>query len=151
MDAVYTAGSAGGRHEAASRGRRGARPGNRAQVAPRNRPAIGVHETEAGDPPSRATIPDDDGLVPAAEDPLVGPLSQRRQDRQQRLALLGQPVLEAMPLGAHVDALEDPMVDEVLESRGEDVLRDPEAALEVAEAPGAEEGEIGRASCRERV
>src|SRR4030095_4475226 len=57
-----------------------------------------------------------------------------------RLPLRGQVILEPVPLGAHVDALEDLVVDQMLEARREDVLGDPEAALEVAETSGAEEG-----------
>ncbi len=101
---------------------------------------VGVGDTEPGNPPSRAPILNDHGLMAATEDPLVGPLAERRQHRQQRLALVGQAVLEAMTLAADVHALEDAVIDQMLEPGGQDVLRDAEAALEVPEAAGAEEG-----------
>src|SRR5262249_13975363 len=113
---------------------------HRPQVASRDHPAVGVGDAEPRKPPSRATVLDDHGLVPAAEDPLVGPLAQCGQHGQQRLALVGQAVFEAVPLAAHVHALEDPVIDEMLESGRENVLGDAEVALEVAEAPETEEG-----------
>src|SRR5262249_50697064 len=118
---------------------RGARPGDRAQIASRDRPAVAVGEPEPGDAPPGAPVLDDDGLPTPAEDPLVGPLPERRQHWQQRLPLLGQAVLGTLAFAADVHALEDAVIDQVLEPGGEDVLGDAEAALEVAEAAGAEE------------
>ena len=80
----------------------------------------------------RAAVANDQGLVAASEDPLVGPFAHRGEHREQRLALLGQAVLEALALFAHVDPLEDLVVDQMLKPRREHVLRDAEAALEVA-------------------
>src|SRR5262249_5839610 len=131
--------SAYARRETADGVLRGARPGDRAQIASRDRPAVGVGEPEPGDAPSGAPVLDDDGLPTPAEDPLVGPLPERRQHGQQRLALLGQAVRETLAFAADVHALEDAVIDQVLEPGGEDVLGDAEAALEVAEAAGAEE------------
>src|SRR5262249_2550556 len=128
------------RRQAANGVLRGGRPGNRAQVAPRDRPAVGVGEAEPGDAPSGAPVLDDDRLPTPAEDPLVGPLPERRQHRQQRLALLRQAIFETLPFAAHVHALEDAVIDQMLEPGGEDVLGDTEAALEVDETAGAEEG-----------
>src|SRR5262245_11606374 len=116
----------------------GARDGP--EVSARDRQAVGVGDAKPGDPPSRAPILDDHGLVPAPEDPLVGPLAQRGQHGQQRLTLAGQPVLEPLALAPHVHTLEDPVVDQMLEPCGEDVLGDAEAALEVPETTDAEEG-----------
>ena len=86
------------RRQAAYRILRGAGAGDRPQVASRDRPAVGVGEAEPGDAPSRAPVLDDHGLVTPAEDPLVRPLPKRRQHGQQRLALLGQAILEALAL-----------------------------------------------------
>src|SRR5262249_20079340 len=131
------------RRQAANGVLRGARPGNRAQVAPRDRPAVGVGEVEPGDAPSGAPVLDDDRLPTPAEYPLVGPLPERRQHRQQRLALLRQAIFETLPFVAHVHALEDAVIDQMLEPGGEDVLGDAEAALEVDETAGAEESVAG--------
>src|SRR5262245_21554452 len=119
-------------------GRR-ARTGHGAQVAPRQRVAVGVGHAQLRQTPAGAPVAHDHGLVAAPEHPLVGPLAQRGQDGQQRFALRGEPVLEVLALAAHVDALEDLVLDEVLQARREHVLRDAEALLEVAEPARAEE------------
>ncbi len=75
---------------------RGAGSGHGPQVAPRERPAIGVGDAQLREPPPRPAVLDDHGLVAAPEDPLVGPLAQGGQDGQQRLALLAEAVLEAV-------------------------------------------------------
>src|SRR6516165_4914633 len=66
--------SADPRREAADRLLRGPRAGHGPQVAPRDRAAVGIGDTEPRDPPARAPILNDHGLMSAAEDPLVGPL-----------------------------------------------------------------------------
>src|SRR5262245_50650147 len=106
--------SACARCEAADRVLRGTGAGHRPQVASRDHPAVGVCDAQPRNPPSRATVLDDHRLVPTAEDPLFGPLAQCGQHGQQRLALVGQAVFESVALAAHVHALEDPVVDEML-------------------------------------
>ena len=79
---------------------RGAGSRHRAQVAARERPAVGVGDAQLRHAPAAAPILDDHRLVAAPEHPLVGPFAQRGQDREQRLALLGEPVLEVLALAA---------------------------------------------------
>ena len=86
-----------------------------AQVAARERVAVGVGDPQLRDAPLRAPILHDHRLVAAAEDPFVRPVAQRGEQRQQRLALLGEAVLEARARLADVDLLEDPVGDEPLE------------------------------------
>src|SRR5262249_10282967 len=82
---VVLAGSACGsvraRCEAADRVLRGTGAGDRPQVASRDRPTVGVGDTEPGYAPSGAPVVDDHGLVAPPEDPLVGPLAQRGEYR----------------------------------------------------------------------
>lgn len=71
---------------------------------------------------------------------LLSPLAEADHEVEQVLALLGQGVLLiGTPAGRGLDA-QDPGIDQVAQSRGEDVLGDAQVALELAEAPDAVEG-----------
>ena len=78
----------------------------------------------------------------AVGQPAVAPLHQRDQHREQVRALLGQPVLVAGALArlAVGDALEQPLVDELLQPRRGDRFADPDALGEVVEARRPVEG-----------
>jgi hypothetical protein len=69
-------------------------------------------------------------------EPLVAPLHQGDQRREQVGALLGQPVApaRALPGLAVVLALEQPVVDELAQARGGHGLADADALGEVVEA-----------------
>src|SRR5215468_4237768 len=103
--------SARARLEPADRVPRGARAGRHAQVAARERRTVGVGHAQPRHAPPGSAVAHDHGLVAAPEHPVVGPLAQRGQHGQQRLALLGEPVFEALAIATHVHAREDAVVD----------------------------------------
>ena len=69
----------------------------------------------------------------------VAPLQQRDDDGPQVGALAGQPVFEALRAVLIALAAQDARVDEALKPCLQDVAGNPEAALELVEAMGAEE------------
>ena len=71
-------------------------------------------------------------------EPPVTPRCHRRKDRIHLASLLGQSVLRSGRMALILDALHDPLVDELVEAPREDVATDAELTLEVVEPSGAE-------------
>src|SRR5262245_30850466 len=73
-------------------------------------------------------------------DVAVAPLAERGDDRVQVRARLGQVVLEARRVLLVLPPLEDALLDQLLDARGEDVARGAGLALDLVEPVRAEEG-----------
>jgi len=101
--------------------------------------AAGAADATVIDLSATADVAHDHGRA-AGRRVLVAPLHQRDEDRPEIDALAREPVLEALRTLLVARAPQDTLVDQALEPRLQDVARDPEVALEVVEAAGAEEG-----------
>ena len=87
---------------------------------------------------TRLPVHDQQGLFAFSEDPPVTPLAKGGEYGDEVLSYRRELVLEARAVTARVDGFENAVVDEMLESVRQDVLRYAEVRFEVRETAGTQ-------------